>query len=91
MTNEATARPLPLPLSAPDAVEQALALHQRGRFEEAGHIFDAVLTADPDNFDALHLCGVLRHQQGQSVEGLRLVASALKARPRSTDALTNTA
>ena len=85
MTNEATARPL----RAPEAIEQALTLHQRGRFDEAAQIYDAVLAADPDNFDALHLCGVLQHQQGRSVEGLRLVAAALKAQPGAADALIN--
>ncbi|MFY9692771.1 MAG: tetratricopeptide repeat protein, partial [Xanthobacteraceae bacterium] len=85
MTNESTAQPL----RAPDAVEQALTLHQQGRFDEAAQIYDAVLAADPNNFDALHLGGVLRHQQGRSVEGLRLVAAALRAQPRAADALIN--
>ena len=85
MTNEAAARPLP----APEAIAQALTLHQRGRFDEAEQIYDVVLAADPDNFDALHLCGVLQHQQGQSIEGLRLVAAALKAQPGAADALIN--
>lgn len=85
MTNEATARLL----RAPDAVEQALALHQSGRLGEAARIYDALLAADPDNFDALHLCGVLRHQQGRSDEGLRLVAAALRAQPGAPDALIN--
>src|ERR1700728_4424157 len=85
MKNEATARPL----SAREAVAQALTLHQWGRFEEEARIYDAVLAADPNNFDALHLCGVLRHQQGQSVEGLRLVAAALRAQPGAADALIN--
>jgi tetratricopeptide (TPR) repeat protein len=48
-------------------VQLALALHQRGRLDEAGQIYDAVLAADPNDFDALHLGGVLRHQQGRSL------------------------
>src|SRR5580700_5744947 len=71
------------------SIQEALALHRQGRLEEAGKIYDAVLAADPHDFDALHLGGVLRHQQGRSVEALRLVAAALKAQPGSADALTN--
>ena len=85
MTNEATARPF----RAPEAIAQALTLHQRGRLEEAGRIYDAVLATDQNNFDALHLVGVLQAPAGPSIEGLRLVAAALKAQPGAADALIN--
>src|SRR6516225_6526227 len=70
-------------------VQQALALHQRGKLAEAERLYDRALGSDPRHFDALHLVGVLRHQQGRSVEALRFVAAALDAQPGSADALTN--
>jgi Tfp pilus assembly protein PilF len=71
------------------SIQEALALHRLGRLEEAGRIYDSVLADDPSHFDALHLAGVLRHQQGRSAEALRLVGAALKAQPGSADALAN--
>ena len=70
-------------------IQQALALHQQGRLDEADKIYRAVLAANPYHFDALHLSGAIKHQQGRSAEALRLVAAALKAQPGSTDALAN--
>ncbi len=32
-------------------VEQALALHRQGRLAEAGQIYDAILSANPADFD----------------------------------------
>ena len=70
-------------------VQQALDLHRNGRLEDAGQLYHRALIGDPANFDALHLMGVLRHQQGCSTDALRFVAAALEKRPGSTDVLTN--
>ena len=56
--------------------EQALALHRGGRLDEAERVYNTILVADPQHCDALHLCGFLKHQQGRSIDGLRLVAAA---------------
>jgi tetratricopeptide (TPR) repeat protein len=85
MTGHSTAQ---LPQNA-RFVRQALALHQEGRLDEAARIYESILAADPDDFDALHLGGVLRHQQGHSVDALHLIAAALRTQPGSPDALTN--
>ena len=58
--------------------EQALTLHRQGRIDEADRIYDAILAADPQHSDALHLSGFLKHQQGRPIDGLRLVAAASK-------------
>jgi Tfp pilus assembly protein PilF len=71
------------------AIEQALALHQAGRFNEAERIYSAILAAAPGRLDALHLLGLLRHQQGQNVEALRLIGAVLKAVPQSAEVLNN--
>ncbi len=72
-------------IGAAASIAKALALHQQGRHREAGELYDHVLANEPRNFDALHLNGVLKHQQGRSSEGLRLVAAALKTTPGSVD------
>jgi tetratricopeptide (TPR) repeat protein len=70
-------------------IQEALTLHQQGHLEAAKRLYDSALASDPNNFDVLHLMGVLRHQQGASADALRLVAAALDVRPGSAEALTN--
>jgi len=69
------------------AAEQALAFHRRGMLAEAETCYAAILQAMPDHFDALHLLGVLRQQQGNSAEAARLIGAALRMNPCSVDAL----
>ena len=56
---------------------------------EAEKAYLAVLEAEPDNVDALHFLGVMRHQQGRSAEGIELVQRALKLCPEYADAYNN--
>jgi tetratricopeptide (TPR) repeat protein len=84
MAKQATARPRPA-----HPIGQALKLHRAGRLDQADRIYRAILARNPGDFDALHMCGVLKHQQGRSADALRLVAAALRAKPRSADALLN--
>jgi protein O-GlcNAc transferase len=76
-------------MSLPEAVRQAVALHQQGRLAEAENIYASILKARPDHFDALHLLGVLKHQRGENAEALRLIAAALTVKPDSPEALSN--
>ncbi|HEX4027381.1 MAG TPA: tetratricopeptide repeat protein, partial [Rhizomicrobium sp.] len=68
---------------------QAAGCHQSGRLEEAGHLYRQVIQADPRNFFAHHMLGILRAQQGRSGEALELVAMALSINPNSAEALSN--
>ncbi|MBX9823558.1 MAG: tetratricopeptide repeat protein [Xanthobacteraceae bacterium] len=70
-------------------IGQAVALHQQGRLEEAEKLYARALKLQRDNFDALHLFGVLNHQRGKAGEAHRLIAAALKVNPNSPDALSN--
>jgi tetratricopeptide (TPR) repeat protein len=70
-------------------IGQAVALHQQGRLDEAEKLYARALKLQRDNFDALHLLGVLNHQRGKANEAHRLIAAALKANPNSPDALSN--
>jgi protein O-GlcNAc transferase len=72
-----------------EAVRYAVTFHQRGMLAEAEKFYAAILDARPDHFNAMHLLGVLRRQQGNSTEAFRLIGAALKMNPRSVDALSN--
>src|SRR5438876_9790898 len=73
----------------PRLLDQAIALHQKGGLAEAERLYLNILEAQPDHFDALHLLGIVRHQQGRDVEALELIGSALERNPRSAEALSN--
>jgi tetratricopeptide (TPR) repeat protein len=68
------------------SVEQALSLHRRGRLSEAAALYQAVLKADRDRFDALHGLGTVRSQQGQYEEARSLFRRALRQNPKSPEA-----
>jgi protein O-GlcNAc transferase len=72
-----------------EAVEYAIKFHQLGRLAEAEEFYVTILKARPDHFDALHLLGILRQQQGDNAEALRLLGAALRTNRRSADALCN--
>jgi tetratricopeptide (TPR) repeat protein len=72
-----------------DVLRRATAHHQRGQLHEAEALYRQVLATQPNNFDALHLCGVLLHQRGDAAEALKLIARALKTNARSAAAHSN--
>lgn len=61
-------------------IRHACALHQSGKFAEAGMIYDAVLRQQPDHFDVLHLAGILALQTGRPEQGVALIGKALGLR-----------
>jgi protein O-GlcNAc transferase len=63
--------------------------HQSGRPTIAEALYLQILQTQPGHFEAQHLLGVLRAQQGRYGDALALVEGALKARPDSPAALTN--
>ncbi len=74
---------------ATSGIEHAAALHRAGRFDEAAQICSAILAAEPDDYNALHLLGLLRYKQGQNAEALRFVGAVLRRTPRSAEVLNN--
>ena len=72
-------------------IEDAASLHRQGRLDEAEKIYRRVLKNNRNDFNALHLLGMLNHQRGKSGEAYSLITSALKLHPRSPDALSNLA
>ncbi len=70
---------------------QALAFHQAGRIDEARQRYLAVLDADPEYFDSLHLLGVTFIQTGDLQQGADIIALAIRIRPDVADAHGNLA
>jgi tetratricopeptide (TPR) repeat protein len=61
--------------------DRAFAAHRDGRLDDAERGYRATLDSNPAHVDALHLLGVLRHQQGQHAEAAELVRRAVNLRP----------
>lgn len=76
-----------MPVSA--AVREAIAAHHAGRLADAERLYRAVLEVVPEQFDALHLLGVLCAQTGHPGEGASLLARAVAAQPQAADAHAN--
>ena len=69
--------------AAPTAINQqklldAMALHQQGRIFEAKTGYEAILNSEPNNFDALHLCGLTAYQSGNLEESVMLYGRAVE-------------
>ena len=60
---------------------QAVALHQQGKLQEAGAIYEAILKVLPRHPDALHLLGVIAAQTGQHQRASDLIAKAIAINP----------
>lgn len=60
---------------------RAYEAHRDGRLADAERDYRAAIDADPVHTDALHLLGVLRHQQGRHEEAADLVGRAVALRP----------
>jgi len=56
---------------------QAIALHREGQLPEADRIYLEILRLDSANADALHLLGLIRHQQGRNGEAVELIERAI--------------
>ncbi len=76
---------LDIPAIAAQASEQL----RLGRTEEAERLYQSVLTAQPEHFDALHGLGMIRMKQGQFEEAAALIAHAVRIKPESSESLVN--
>lgn len=64
-----------------ELLSDALAQHLAGQMGAAALLYKQVLSADQANVDALHLLGVLRHQQGEHRQAVELISQAVALRP----------
>ena len=81
----------PRTLDIMQSLQEAVGLHQQGRLREAEKLYGRVLKVAPDNFDALHLAGLIKAQSGQMGEAYRLMAAAVTINGQAPDAWTNLA
>ncbi len=63
-------------------LEDAFALHAKGKFTEAERAYNEVLRRQPGNFRALHLLGLLALQRGQVERGIELLGKSLRLESR---------
>jgi protein O-GlcNAc transferase len=70
-------------------LQHGIAAHRQGQLAEAERSYQAVLEVKRDDFDSLHLLGVVRWQQRRHDEASRLIKQALRVRPDSAEACAN--
>jgi len=60
-------------------IQEALASHQAGRYQQARKLYEQALAADPDNADLLYRLGMLFAQQGEFDAAARNLSAAVGA------------
>ncbi len=68
---------------------QAYDSFQRGEFDKTTRLCAGILEHRPEDFDALHLLGLLNYQRRRMVEALHFLSAALKVNSGSADAMSN--
>ena len=76
-------------MSIAEDIARAIALHRSGQVAEAEQTYLRVLAVEPENPDALHLLGVIRHQQKDYASAEPLYRRAVKIQPLYTQAWMN--
>jgi tetratricopeptide (TPR) repeat protein len=69
------------------SIEQGLALHRQGKFDEAEKIYTRVLKSVPDQFETLQLMAELQLARGKAGEARNYAAAAVRVRPAAADPL----
>jgi len=64
-----------------DVLEVGYSHHQAGRLQQAARLYQAVLDQEPDNFDALHLMGLVALQTGNAGRAVDLIGRAVALHP----------
>ena len=70
-------------------IQTAMDLHRQGRLNEAENQYRSLLAKSPSQFEALHLFGILKLQQGNLPEALTLISRAVEINPSSLDTRSN--
>ncbi|HEY1602370.1 MAG TPA: tetratricopeptide repeat protein [Pirellulales bacterium] len=66
-----------------NALSTAMEMHRSGQLEQAVRLYQAVLSREPENAEALHLLGVAHHQQGDNAQAIELIGRAVALRPNA--------
>ena len=70
-------------------LNEAVALHQAGQLDAAQARYRQVLSRAPRQFDALHLLGVIKRQQGDAQQAVTLIGQAIAVNPAQAAAHCN--
>jgi tetratricopeptide (TPR) repeat protein len=62
-------------------MHEALRAQRRGASDEAARLYRQVLAADPSNFDAMHMLGLVEYERGHHESALALIKHAIELRP----------
>ncbi len=68
-------------LPRPALFDQAFALHQQGKLDEARALYEQVLQHNPRDFDALHLLGVIAARTRDPARAVELIGRAIEVNP----------
>jgi tetratricopeptide (TPR) repeat protein len=69
--------------SAAALLNQALELHRAGRLDDAGAIYEQLLTDGPEHADAAHLLGLVRFRNNDVESAIHLIGDALARDPEN--------
>jgi predicted O-linked N-acetylglucosamine transferase (SPINDLY family) len=72
-----------------EALKRAAQMHADRKTAEAERLYQAILESQPNCFEALHMLGVIRFQQGLTAEAHDRMQAALKVNPTSMEVLSN--
>ncbi|MEX8519916.1 MAG: tetratricopeptide repeat protein [Leptothrix sp. (in: b-proteobacteria)] len=72
----------PTEISLPEALRMAVEMQQNRHYDGAETLYQRILAVQPQQPDALHLLGMLRHQMGRSDEAIELIEQAIAIEPR---------
>jgi tetratricopeptide (TPR) repeat protein len=64
-----------------ETLQRALECHRQNQLAEAERLYRQVLSAEPNNADALNLLGVLAHQTGHHQAAVALITHAIRLMP----------
>jgi tetratricopeptide (TPR) repeat protein len=66
-----------------DLLTTAIEMHRSGQLGPASQLYQKVLAREQENAEALHLLGVLNHQQGHNDRAIELIRRAVALRPNA--------
>jgi tetratricopeptide (TPR) repeat protein len=66
-----------------DVLTAAIEMHRSGQLGPASQLYQKVLAREQENSEALHLLGVLHHQQGSHARAVELISRAVALKPNS--------
>jgi protein O-GlcNAc transferase len=74
---------MPSPAQIQQQLQEAVMHHRAGRLDQADALYRKIRAAQPGNFDAVHLAGVVALQQHRGGAAVELLTKAKKLAPKS--------